>query len=565
MHTDNKEKANILNEQFQSVFSPKSPLSLKSLCNMKLQDLHNQTTDSTQVHSPFDKMTDIDISTNGIDKLLQNLNPHKAAGPDKIKPIVLKTLHKELAPTIKILYQKSLDTGILPSIWKSANVAPVYKKGDRYTASNYRPISLTCILCKQLEHIITSSNVKHFTHHNIFYELQHGFREKRSCETQLLMLVDELSKHMQKGKQTDLILLDFSKAFDKVAHEKLLSKLHFFGVRGKTLGWIKSFLNNRSQKVVVNGVESESIPVSSGVPQGSVLGPILFLAYINDLPDQVQSNVRLFADDTAIYITLLKAQDTDILQNDLTKLEQWEKEWDMEFNPSKCQVIHITRSKKPIPSKYFLHGTQLENVPHAKYLGVDISETLNWNTHISRISKKANQTLGFIRRNIKIHNENIKSLAYKTLVRPQLEYASAVWSPHTETQIGQLEAVQRRAARWTKRDYQRTSSVTAMFISDLKWRRLDQRRIDARLSLMYKISHDLVAIPKTQFLIPVLRQSRTTHNKAYRQMPATTDYYKYSFFPRTIIHWNQLPAHIVNLPTADQFNLAVSRVQHISP
>ena len=154
---------------------------------------------------------------------------------------------------------------------------------------------------------------KHFTDQNILFELQHGFREKRSCETQLIMLVDELAKNMQLGKQTDFILLHFSKAFDKVAHEKLLLKLDFYGIRGNTLNWIKDFLDNRNQSVLLNGSNSDSIPVSSGVPQGSVLGPILFLTYINDLPDQVRSRVRLFADDTAMYIALDRQDKSEIL------------------------------------------------------------------------------------------------------------------------------------------------------------------------------------------------------------------------------------------------------------
>ena len=166
----------------------------------------------------------------------------------------------------------------------------------------------------------------------------------------------------------------------------------------------------------------------------------------------------------------------------------------MEFNPSKCQVIHITRSRRPAQNKYYLHGVLLEAVPAAKYLG-DISENLSWNTHISRISKKANQTLGFLKRNIKIYHEDLKATAYKTVVRPQLEYASSVWSPHTDIAIQQIEKVQRRAARWVKRDYSRTSSVTAM-LQSLNWRRLDLRRIDNRLSVMYKITHDLVANPQ---------------------------------------------------------------------
>ena len=189
-------------------------------------------------------MPEIHVSQSGIEKLHKGLNPHKAAGPDKFKPIVLQTLHKELAPILQLIYQRSLDSGKLPSIWKEANVSPIFKKGDKSDPANYRPISLTCVLCKVLEHVVASSISRHFTEQNILFDLQHGFREKRSCETQLIMLVDELAKNMQAKKQTDLILLDFSKAFDKVAHEKLLLKLHFYGIRGNTLNWIKDYLDN---------------------------------------------------------------------------------------------------------------------------------------------------------------------------------------------------------------------------------------------------------------------------------------------------------------------------------
>ena len=169
-----------------------------------------------------------------------------------------------------------------------------------------------------MEHIITSNLVKRLDRNQIFYDLQHGFHAKRSCETQLTMLIEELHQNLQDGKQTDIILLDFSKAFDKVSHEKLIYKLHGYGIRGKTLRWIKSFLNGRSQTVVLEGDCSEEVPVTSGVPQGSVLGPILFLVYINDLPEKVKSQVRLFADDTAAYLAINSLADSRQLQDDLT-------------------------------------------------------------------------------------------------------------------------------------------------------------------------------------------------------------------------------------------------------
>ena len=240
------------------------------------------------------------------------------------------------------------------------------------------------------------------------YDLQHGFREKRSCETQLVMIVEDLAKNANVGKQTDIILLDFSKAFDKVKHSELLWKLHQYGIRGQVLGWIRAFLGSRSQRVVLDGEESESIPVTSGVPQGSILGPILFLIYINDLQDGIFSQVRLFADDTALYplyLTIEGKDDGAALQQDLDRLSVWESMWDMEFNLSKYQVVQVTGSKRPMNTIYMLHGQVLEAVTSAKYLGVDISNTLSWNSHIDRVVGNANRSLGFIRCN---KNENVK-------------------------------------------------------------------------------------------------------------------------------------------------------------
>ena len=232
----------------------------------------------------------------------------------------------------------------------------------------------------------------------------------------------------------------------------------------------------------------------------------------------------------------------------------------MKFNPSKCQVIQITKRKTVIPTKYVLHNTTLETVTSAKYLGITISNNLTWNTHIDNITTKANHTLGFLRRNIKVNSHKLKSIVYKTLVRPQLEYSSSVWSPHSQNQI---ESVQRRAARWTMRDYGRTSSVTDM-MDFLKWRRLDLRRIDQRLVMFHNIIHSQVEIPLPDYLIQNTRPSRSSHSNAFHQIQTKTDYHKYSFFPRTIVHWNTLPPDIVTLPSPE-FSLAVSQIEHISP
>ena len=554
--TDSKGQANFLNRQFQSVFTPMNPLKLGQLCLMKAQTLFRNTP-----KTKYPKMPEISISVSGVQKLLSNLQTGKACGPDNIKPIVLKNLSVQIAPLVTRIFKKSLDSGTVPSDWIKANVTPLFKKGDKSNPAYYRPISLTCVLCKVMEHIVASNITKHFQVNNILFHLQHGFRSKLSCETQLIGLVEDLSRNLIHGQQTDLILLDFSKAFDKVNHMKLLYKLHQHGNQDSTLQWVKSFLIGRLQSVLVNGDNSDEVPVTSGVPQGSVLGPLLFLLYINDLPENIVSQVRLFADDTAVYITVNNPTEQNTLQEDLDRLQKWEHSWDMEFNPSKCTVMNITRSKRPYKSTYTLHGHILETVSDAKYLGVSITSDLSWNKHINQVTATASQTLNFIKRNIPIKHPRIREFAFKTLVRPQLEYSSSVWSPHTQHNINKIEMVQRRAARWVTNDYSYHNSVTHM-LDKLGWRSLENRRYDSRLLMFYKIVHGLVAVPMPPYVTPPTRLTRHLHPLSFRQIPTPSNYYKFSFYPATIVLWNSLPANIVQAPTLDQFRLGVTKLDH---
>jgi hypothetical protein len=194
------------------------------------------------------------------------------------------------------------------------------KKGDKHSAVNNRPVSLTAICCKVLEHIITSNIRKHLSHNKILHDCQHGFRSKRSCETQLFISIQDLAKSLADGNQIDIILLDFSKAFDKVPHQRLIHKLNYYGIRDKNLNWITDFLGNRQQQVLLNGITSSKLSVDSGVPQGTVLVPTLFLLFINDLPEHVNCNVRLFADDCLLYRNVNIQSESDLLQKDLTNL-----------------------------------------------------------------------------------------------------------------------------------------------------------------------------------------------------------------------------------------------------
>ena len=351
--------------------------------------------------------------------------------------------------------------------------------------------------------------------------------------------------------------MDFSKAFDKVSHNLLTHKLNYYGIQGKTNAWIQGFLSCRTQAVILEGETSGYVPVKSGVPQGSVLGPSLFLFYINDIPVGLNSTIRLFADDTIAYLVIKSNSDCETLQKDLNTLGIWENTWKMAFHPDKCNVMSISRNKNPFVYNYTLHGHILEHVDKAKYLGVTIQSDLKWHSHINNICNKANSTLGFLRRNLNISSTSVKEQAYKSLVRPSLEYACSVWDPYFTEDINKIEKVQRRAARYVTNRHRNTSSVSDM-LDHLKWRDLAHRRTEARLVMFYKISYHLVAITKTDRFIQPLRQSRNTHTLSYQIPSCRTQIRQQSFFPRTIKIWNSLPPSIVMSDSIESFKVAVS-------
>ena len=296
----------------------------------------------------------------------------------------------------------------------------------------------------------------------------------------------------------------------------------------------------------------------SWVPQGTVLGLVLFLIFINDLPTTINSSCKLFADDLIVYRRVENSQKEALLQDDLNKLSDWEDLWGMRFHPDKCEHIIISRKRKPYKSCYTLRGHQLKTVDNTKYLGINITSKLDWNNHMDKISAKANKTLGFLKRNLRNAPKDTRETAYKALVSSQLEYCAVVWDPYTQEQVDKLEMVQRRSARFVLRRYHQTSSVDSM-LQQLHWESLQERRAKMRLIILYKSIRHIIAVNSNEYLTPIVLPTRQNHSYTFRQISTTTNYHKYSFYPRTIVQWNALPANIAESTSLDQFKTALAK------
>ena len=339
----------------------------------------------------------------------------------------------------------------MPDDWRRANVTPIFKFGSKMSPGNYRPVSLTCIICKIMESIIRDDIVAHLVSNELLHISQHGFLALKSCQTNLLEYLNTLTKLVDEGHSIDVIYLDFAKAFDKVPHKRLLRKLEGHGIAGKVLKWISSWLSNRHQRVVLNGCASEWLPVTSGVPQGSVLGPTCFVIFINDLDeilDLVNGFVYKFADDTKYGRVIRTEEDQACMQNNINRLLSWAEAWQMNFNQLKCKIMHIGRSNPEYSyhmGGYAPGGTVLKNIEEEKDIGVLISDTLKPSAQCTRAAKKANGVLGQMSRSVHYRDRNVWIKLYKVFIRPHLEFLVQAWCPWYKKDIDILEAVQKRA------------------------------------------------------------------------------------------------------------------------
>ena len=411
-------------------------------------------------------------------KKIKAMKDNKSPGVDGIPPKLLKETVEQISIPLARVFNLSLKEGVVPFEWKEANIIPLFKKGSRNKSENYRPVSLTSVICKLLERLIKDHMVDFLVKHKLLNSSQHGFLKARSCLTNMLCFLEEITKWIDMGSPVDIIYLDFQKAFDKVPHQRLLLKLKAHGIGDSISDWIEQWLTDRRQRVVVDGEVSNWKSVLSGVPQGSVLGPILFLIYINDLDDSITSNVMKFADDTKLFRKVNTDGDKQHLQNDLDILEKWSEKWQMLFNFGKCKSLHTGHGNLDV--NYKMGDTVLGTTVKEKDLGVTISADMKVSEQCGIAASKGNQILGLITRNITYKGKKLIIPLYKAIVRHHLEYCIQAWRPYRKKDIDTLERIQRRATKMNPelRDLSYEERLKECGLTTLETRRLRGNQID---------------------------------------------------------------------------------------
>ena len=504
-------------------------------------------------HEPkTDKKVDsFTIAKEVVLKKLQELNPGKSTGPDGWHPVFLKNIADFITTPLASMFQKSLDDGFVPLDWRSACITVIHKKEAKDECGNYRPVSITSIICKLMESIVRDQIVDHMLKNNLFSLKQHGFVPNRNCMTNLLTCMEIWTRMIEEGLPIDIIYTDFAKAFDRVPHQRLLIKMKMLGMTGKIHGWIEAFLKGRKQCVRVDNECSSWSDVKSGIPQGSVLGPILFVIFINDMPDVVNSMCQLFADDAKIFRGLKAKADVSALQDDLNSLNIWSEKWQLAFNVDKCKALHI--GNKNTHHKYRMNGKGLEHIEEEKDLGVLIDERLDFHRQAAVATKKASRVLGLIKRTFSRLDKTTLPLLYTSLVRSHLEYGNVIWGPFSKGDIIAVEKIQRRA---TKMIPEIAHLSYENRLEELELPSLLHRRRRGDMIQMHKIVHGLVDVEKELFA-DIQESSTQGHSFKLRKTKATKLPRINAFSNRVIDEWNGLPAEVVSASTTNLFKARI--------
>ena len=534
--TDIQTKANIFNKFFADQCTP-----LKN----------GSVLPKNQIFLTQSRICTLDFNEEELMKIIRNLKVHKAHGHDDISIRMIKICDKSILKPLILLFENSIKSSYYLDIWKKSNIIPVHKKNDKQLVNNYRPISLLPIFGKIFEKIIFNRIYNFLSEENLLNNKQSGFRPSDSCVNQLLSVTHEIFEAFDCNPTLEVrsVFLDISKAFDKVWHEGLLYKLKSMGISGELIKLLENYLSNRLQRVVLNGQTSPWRPVLPGVPQGSILGPLLFLIYINDLPNRLKSNAKLFADDTSLF-TIVKDtnESANILNNDLSLISRWAYDWKMLFNPDPQKLAHeVIFSKKKQSQSHptiSLNNIPVERASYQKHLGIILDEKLNFKQHVDNAILKINKGISVIKKlRYSLPRKSLVTI-YKAFLRPLIDYGDIIYDqPQNESFCEKLESVQYKAALAITGAIQGTSREK--IYQELGLESLKNRRWYKRLCCMFKIMNEEAPKYLTN-MIPKGQQTIVTRNSNIPTFYCRTDCFKHSFFPSTLKYWFNLDDSIRN-------------------
>ena len=524
-----KEAANALRSQYNSVFQ----------CSRESEELQR-----SPIHTA--SLSHVKFTADAVLKKLMTLRSNTSPGVDGINPRMLKETAGHLADPLACFFQRCFDTQTIPSMWKKGLITPIFKGGSRTDPANYRPVTLLPVLSKVMESIVADDIMHFLEQHKIIAPEQHGFRQRRSCTSNLLIARNSWTEAVDKRIGVDVVYLDFSKAFDRVDHHILASKLQTYGVKDPLLGWIKEFLHDRQMEVKVRGSFSDPILVGCGVPQGSVLGPRLFLVFVNDLAEKIFSPFLLFADDIKIWREMNSESDYKALQTDLDTVQNWSITNHMPLNSEKCKVLQLRQNLNTRTYKLGEHN--LKRVYEERDLGILVQEDLGCSLQSRKACKTGCQNVGLLRRAFGSFDISFFHQLINAYVRPHVEYAIQVWHPWLQRDITALEYPQRKATKNVKGirhlPYEQRLSATRTYSGQYRRLRGDLIHVYQILRQPNHPCKDLLSLSHTQ-----LRGHQFKLLNQYSRL----DCRKYFFTLRVCQPWNDLPETVVNSDTLELF------------
>jgi len=538
-HLTNQEKSDCLNNYFASI----------STVNDEYASLPEFTAKTNNC------LSDISISENEVEDVILTLNLNKASGPDLVSHKMLKGVAKSISKPLAVIFNRSITESLFPDCWKIANVVPIFKKGEKTSVTNYRPVSLLSCCGKLFERVVFKHMYNFFLENNLLYKYQSGFLPNHSTTFQLIDIFHHICQSFDNKQFSCMVFCDISKAFDRVWHKGLLFKLKQNGINGALLNWLENYLTNRQQRVVIQSAVSNTKRITAGVPQGSVLGPLLFLIYVNDISDSLLSLTRLFADDSSLFYSASNITDIEgIINHDLRLLSHWAKQWLVSFNPNKTEAILFSlKATERIPNLIF-DNTIIQFVENHKHLGVTLNYKGQWHAHIDNILQSASKVVGLMRKLKFILNRKSLNQIYLSYIAPIMEYSCIVWDGCSDGCADSLQKLQNEAARIVT-GLTRSVSLANLY-RECGWQHLGSRREAQKLYFMYKVSHNMIPsyisdlIPST---VQETNQYPLRNSENIRAPFCRTVISQKSCIPSSIGLWNNTDTDVRNASSLSAF------------